>query len=237
MGPVMSALLLSVLVGGALSANPVAAVTGGYACSNSDDDWGFGGSDVECNYTCPGAALVSIAVYAADTDAGTSGATGCGGAVVDCKSPGPTCSGESAKVSHEEDKNAKCYGESHEKWDNEVTVACAAVGISNPDGALCKLIPKACKPSLGGIVPYLPSLPEICGPSVGLPEQLLVVVNAMLAKEGTISIFAVQYSQGHGAGVFMASSSAFGAVPIVTCQVFTMECQPNSTCIMRDYQA
>jgi hypothetical protein len=100
-----------------------------YACKETDDDWGWGGSDVSCTYDCMSNSVIGLTVVAEDTDAGAEGSTKCGGQEVKCRehnnnecgnvSQGLTTSGEQA---------AECKGESHETWDSPMTVACTSTG-------------------------------------------------------------------------------------------------------------
>jgi hypothetical protein len=123
----------------------------GYDCRKGHDDNGMGGTHVSCEYDCVAGDELAIYVEADDTSYGTAEADGhteCGGAEADCDvHPSKNiCTGASKGPATEQDYDADCNGESHETFDDYVTVACYAVGPS----VICKLVPSApgCNPEL-----------------------------------------------------------------------------------------
>ncbi|MHB1262420.1 MAG: hypothetical protein ACYC2H_11975 [Thermoplasmatota archaeon] len=128
---------------------PIGNVTGveppaGYKCTEEEDDNGVGGTHVECEYACRAGDELAIYVEAHDVTYGTAeadGSTKCGGAEADCNvhTSKNVCTGASPTPTTAAEFEAECKGESHEAFDDPVTVACYAVGHST----LCKLVPQA----------------------------------------------------------------------------------------------
>ncbi|HUR25499.1 MAG TPA: hypothetical protein VM327_05745 [Candidatus Thermoplasmatota archaeon] len=123
----------------------------GEECKETDNDRGFGGTHVSCDYDCM--AGDQLIIYGESDDktwgkAEADGGTECGGAKADCiafEADKTRCAGASGKPATFRDR-ATCKGESHEAIDDEYTIACYAVGVSTP----CKIVhvPKVCDADL-----------------------------------------------------------------------------------------
>jgi hypothetical protein len=156
----VTALLTLVLFGGF---SPSATAESGnypYKCEKEKDSWGFGGTEVFCQYPCQKDSILFIRVTAKDYDAGTSGWTSCGGAYANCASVGWTCAGASATDLDPQykgrtqyaDTNGQCNGRSHEFWSSAVHVICFSVG---PHEVACQTHKAVCE-ILHGLQPIDP---------------------------------------------------------------------------------
>lgn len=132
----------------ALAATPAStaapAATG--SCAAYDDDWGWGGSYVECALSCAPHAGLLVAGAAGDADAGVAAAYNCGGQGAGCTSPTPICAGVAPGLTNTAEDGATCSAESDEWWSSQILVACATLAAlpdeeQDPMDIVCKTFP------------------------------------------------------------------------------------------------
>lgn len=113
------------------------------SCVNYDDDWGFGGSDVDCHLPCKEKAILLIAAHATDVDASIVGKYNCGEQAAGCSSSTNLCAGSSEYLTTKAE-DAYCEAESDEFWSSMVYVACANVVVlpaeADPLYAICRIV-------------------------------------------------------------------------------------------------
>ncbi len=144
-------------------------------CHDTDNENGFGGTHVYCDYSCKKESTLSAAVLAHDKDASAAVWTACGGTKAYCDHGTQTCAGSSttydppvAQSSGTDD----CHGRSYEFSDSAVTIACGAT----PGADVCDVLPD--NPVCNGGVP----LREFCWDGripqdrYGLMEQALLLL-------------------------------------------------------------
>jgi hypothetical protein len=130
------------LAGGDCPIQPKNPPPPGEECKKTEDDNGFGGTHVYCRYDCMTGDQLGIYVEAHDKSWGKAeadGDTACGGTTADCdvQSPDKTiCTGASGVPATRNEQGIDCHGESHEAFDDAVTVACYSVGVST----ICKIL-------------------------------------------------------------------------------------------------
>lgn len=115
-------------------------------CTNYEDDWGFGGSNVSCDLPCPKGAFLAVTGFAQDPDAGVSAKYGCGGQGAGCSLAAPSCAGFSKGTTKKADSGT-CWADSDEFWSSTVYVACATLGYlpggpeEDPMDRICRIFP------------------------------------------------------------------------------------------------
>jgi hypothetical protein len=139
--------MLLLIAGIGLGVPTAAAVPPSPVCEDTDNESGFGGTNVYCDYTCPEGTILNIAVVAHDQEFGKATAaawTDCGGTGAMCDQGTGACDGSSALRDPMTTTFAgldNCHGRSYESIDSSVTVTCQALG-ANVD--ICDLLKDFC---------------------------------------------------------------------------------------------
>lgn len=137
---------LMLLVAAAATPNVTATPAATGSCAAYDDDWGWGGSYVECTLSCAKNAALLVAGAAGDADAGVAASYNCGGQGAGCTSPAPICAGAAPGITNTREDGAKCSAESDEWWSSQILVACATLSAlpddeQDPMAVVCQTFP------------------------------------------------------------------------------------------------
>lgn len=146
-----AALLMAAAIAATSNVTAEPAATG--SCAAYDDDWGWGGSYVECDLSCERHAGLLVAGAAGDPDAGVAALYKCGGQAASCISPTPICAGTAPGLTSKREDGAKCSAESDEWWSSQILVACATLAVlpneeQDPIDIVCRTFPQF--PECGG---------------------------------------------------------------------------------------